>query len=137
MRRILKADLTRHEIDEARKNVISKKIVVNIHQFATPAFIIGDYPFVFRKQHNTFGEFEIINTLFALSSTRIYAKTDKNLENYSTLNAYCYNALVILHSKRYAASGNLNVLEKSVNLLKSLKTSDIEDFYKITFCENS
>lgn len=100
-----------------------------------PLLIIGDFPFIFRKQIELFSEFNDHDILFALSNRRIYTTSKKPISNFSHKSALSYNALVILHSVKYVATSDLKILKVSIELFKRIEIENVEDFYKIAFCE--
>lgn len=129
-------NLVPHTIEELKKSDIKQRKIVNIHELSNSTFVIGDYPFVFRKQMTSFREFDDYDSIMALSSKRIYSTSKKSIKSFSEMNAYCYNALVILHSVRYIAGCNIEILKKSIKLFKNLSNKNIEEIYKKAFCEN-
>ncbi len=120
-RKISRAGLFKHHIDEMRKFGMKGTKSFNIHQNENPTYVIGDFPFLSRKHSNEFRKFNDTDILFAVSSTRIYSSTNESLKNFAAFNSYSYNARIIEQSVKYIACEDLQVLEQSVNYYKELK----------------
>jgi Protein of unknown function (DUF4238) len=121
-RKINRAGLFKHHIDEMKNFGMGGEKWSNIHQNETPIYVIGDFPFLSRKQTNEFRKFNDTDILLAVSSTRIYSSTNESLKNFSPINSYSYNASIIHQSIKYIACGDLKVLEQSINFYKKLKS---------------
>lgn len=124
-RKLSRAGLFKHHIDEIKNYGAKGNKWLNIHQNENPIYVIGDYPILFRKQPNKFSEFDDTDILIAISSNRIYSSTIDNLNNFMERNSFRYNACIINQSTKYIACGNLNVLEQSVFFYKKLKETGL------------
>lgn len=123
-KKLSRAGLFSHHADEIIKFGSKGNKYHNIHQNENPLYVIGDYPFLFRKEPNKFSEFNDLDFLFALSSKRIYSSTNESL-SLPIINSYAYNAAIINQSVRYVACGDKTVLEQSLNYYKKLKESGL------------
>jgi hypothetical protein len=121
LKKILRAGLFKHHVDEICQ--FGRKVTKwrNIHQNKKTTYVIGDYPFLLRRETNLFREFTDIDLLFAVSSTRIYSETNEKLSKFTSLNSNCYNAGIIHQSVNYVACADKDVLTNSVNFYKKLK----------------
>ncbi len=120
-RKLNRAGLFKHHVDEIRNHGMKGKKWNNIHQNTNPIYVIGDFPFLSRVQTNEFRKFNDTDILFAVSSTRLYSSTIEILENFKPINSYRYNAAIIHQSVKYVASGDMHTLEQSVKLYKEFK----------------
>lgn len=120
-RKISRAGLFKHHIDEMRNFGMKGIKWSNIHQNEDPVYVIGDFPFLSRVQTNEFRKFNDTDILFAVSSRRIYSSTNYTLNNFSSRNSFGYNAAIIHQSLKYIASADLQVLINSIKLYKELK----------------
>ncbi len=120
-RKISRAGLFKHHVNEMRNFVMKGRKWSNIHQNEKPIYVIGDFPFLSRIQANEFSKFNDADILFAVSSRRIYSSTNESLKNFASQNSYSYNAAIINQSLKYIACGDLQVLEQSVKFYKELK----------------
>jgi len=107
----------------------------NIHQYDSPMFVIGDYPFLHRTQPNRFREFGDIDLLFAVSSKRLFSMTKEKKDKISAINSYCYNAAIIHQSVNYVASGDLTILKQSIDFYKNLKRQGLICFNEGAFTD--
>ena len=119
-KKLSRAGLFRHHIDEMINFGMKGKKWNNLHQNENPIYVIGDFPFLSRKKTNEFRKFNDTDILFAVSSTRIYSSTKESLNNFAQINSYSYNAAIIHQSLKYIACGDLNVLEQSIKFYKEL-----------------
>lgn len=119
-RKLQRAGLFKHHIDEMVKsgNKVSKS--VNVHQSNSTAYVIGDYPLLFRKTPHLFSEFGEVDFLIAISSERLYSSTIKPLKT-TGKNSYMYNAAIIEQSTRYIACADKDELSKSIEFYNELK----------------
>lgn len=120
-RKISRAGLFKHHIDEMRNFGTKGRKWYNIHQNESPIYVIGDFPFLSRFQTNEFRKFNDTDILIAVSSRRIYSSTNESLKNFAVRNSYNYNAAIIHQSLKYIACGDLQVLENSITFYKELK----------------
>lgn len=120
-RKISRATLFKHHIDEIKRLATKGKKWVNIHQSGIPIYVIGDYPILFRNQTDKFSEINNTDILTAVSSNRIYSSTNNKLTNFSTRHSMLYNACIINQSMKYIACGALDSLEESISLYKKVK----------------
>lgn len=132
-RKITRAGLLKHHIDELLKFGLEGRKYFNIHQNANPIYVIGDFPFLSKVQTNEFRKFDDTDILFAISSRRIYSSTKENLRNFPAINSYGYNAAIINQSIKYIACEDLIVLEQSINFYKELKRRGLLDFSEYVF----
>jgi len=136
-RKLNRAKLFKHHIDEVRKFGPKGSKWHNIHQIGDPVYyVLGDYPILFRKQTRIFSEFNDTDILFAISSNRIYSSTNERLNEYPVQNSWRYNACIIDQSIRYVACGNFKALEYSILFFKKLKETGLihvlqEETFKI------
>lgn len=123
-RKINRAKLFKHHIDEMKKFGSKGTKWANIHQIGDPIYlVIGDYPILFRNQSGLFSEFNDTDILIAISSDRIYSSTNEKINIFQSINFWRYNACIINQSVRYVACGNLKALEYSILFYKTLKDS--------------
>lgn len=115
-----RAGLFEHHVKEIREKGKKGTKWSNIHQFESPTFVIGDFPFLFRNQSDEFGKFNDSDFLFAVSSRRIYSSTNESLSKFSIFNSYFYNAAIIHQSVKYIASADLSTLKNSIKFHKEL-----------------
>lgn len=120
-RKISRAFLFKHHIDELINFKSQESKCYNIHQNDKPIYVIGDFPFLSKVQSNEFRKFDETDILFAVSSRRIYSSTNESLKNFGALNSYRYNAAIIHQSLKYIACGDLEILEQSIKYYKELK----------------
>lgn len=92
---------------------------VTVHKKENEMFLIGDFPIVFRKVPENFSEFDKPDILFALSSNRVYASTNKEMKTISAEQCIKFNVCLIRQSKNYVASSNLELLKHCVDTYKS------------------
>jgi len=124
-RKLRRAGLFKHHIDEIRAMGLKGTKWINIHQSSNPVYVIGDYPILFRKHSGKFSEFNDTDILVAVSSRRIYSSTNQKISTISTQNAWRYNACIISQSVRYIACGSFETLEFSVLFYKKLKETGL------------
>ncbi len=120
-KKISRAVLFKHHIDEICQFGKKGTKWNNIHQNNKTMYVIGDFPFLLRREMNLFREFTEIDLLFALSSTRIYSETNEKLSTFTILNSNFYNAGIIHQSVNYVACADKDVLANSVKFYKKLK----------------
>lgn len=120
-RKVQRANLFRHHLNEIKNYGKQGKKRVNIHQSQNDIYVIGDNPLLFRKVPNLFSEFIEIDFLIALTSRRIYSFTDNKLENFTAFNSIQYNAAIINQSRKYVCCCNLEILERSIKVYNELK----------------
>jgi hypothetical protein len=125
-KKIQRARLFKHQIDEMLKFGRKGKKLLNIHQTREDVYVIGDNPLLFRHNPIRFSEFNEIDFLFALTSKRIYSSTNEKLEVWKIVNSIRYNAAVINQSTRYVGCNNLEILNKSVHLYTEYKNQGRE-----------
>jgi hypothetical protein len=94
-RKLNRANLFMHTIEEMKNFGKKGNRWSNIHQNENSLYVIGDFPFLFKEQPNTFRSFNDTDILFAVSSKRIYSSTHENLKNFATINSFTYNASII------------------------------------------
>ena len=126
-RKIQRAGLFKHQIDEMIKYGKRGSKWLNIHQSEREIYVIGDNPILFKKTPKLFSEFNDIDFLIALSSTRIYSSTNSIFKNLSELNSISYNAAVINQSTRYVGCSNLEALKQSIQLYTQFKALGLVD----------
>lgn len=136
IRKLTRSSLFLHHLSEMKNNGKVKNKFNNIHEFQNQLLIIGDYPFIIRNDMTSFSEFNDSDILFAISSTRIHSSTTKLNLQLSDCSALHYNALIILHSVRYVAASNRELLQQSIDLFRTMTPHNISEFYKIAFSEN-
>lgn len=120
-RKISRAFLYRHHIDEMIISGYKGRKCLNIHELKEPVFLIGDFPILFRKHQNLFSSFNDTDILFALNSNRVYSSTLEPLNNFSANHAFLYNACIIDQSVNYIGCGDLEILKYSIDLYQKLK----------------
>jgi len=121
-RKLNRAGLFKHHIDEMIKFGMKGKKWSNIHQNEDPIYVIGDFPFLSRVQSNEFSKFNDTDILFAVNSRRIYSSTNESMKNFTPRNSYSYNAAIIHQSVKYIACGDIQVLQQSIKFYKELKS---------------
>ena len=121
IRKVQRAGLFRHHLNEMINFGKNGKKWVNIHQSGNEIYVIGDNPILFRKTQKQFSEFNEIDFLIALTSTRIYSSTNNKLENFNLHNSMLYNVSIINQSIRYIGCSNLETLKESVKIYTELK----------------
>ncbi len=120
-KKMTRAGLFKHHIEEMKTFGAKGTKWSNIHQNEKTSYVIGDYPFLHKTQPNLFREFNDIDLLFAVSSTRIYSATNESLNKFTAFNSFRYNAAIIHQSVNYVACADLNVLKNSLNFYNDLK----------------
>lgn len=136
-RKIQRAFLFKHHIDEIVKNGKKGKDWINIHQSPDEVYIIGDNPLLFRKTPANFSEFNDNDFIVAVSSNRLYSSTKNKLDNFPRGNSIKYNAAIIHQSIQYVASGNKTYLENSIQYYNEIKNRRLlPDLIKSTFKTN-
>lgn len=125
-KKIKRAFLAKHHINDIVKYGMKGKISVNIHQAPNELFIIGDNPLLFKKTPSIFSEFTTSDFLIAVSSNRIYSSTNQVFENTTLKNWANYNAAVISQSTRYVACGDIEFLQRSVRFYNELKENGLD-----------
>lgn len=119
-RKLQRAGIFKHHIDEMVKNGKNVNKSVNIHQSNSSTYVIGDYPLLFRKTPLLFSEFGEVDFLIAISSGRLYSSTIE--PHIATVkNSYMYNAAIIDQSTRYIACADKDELSKSIEFYNELK----------------
>lgn len=126
-RKMKRADVFKHHINEIINNGTKGKRWVNIHQSSKEIYVIGDYPLLFKIPPRLFSEFNNIDFLIAVSSKRIYSSTIEKLENFSEINSINYNMAVINQSVRYIGCSNFEALNYSVKFYNGLKSRGLEN----------
>lgn len=112
-----------------------KDYFVQLHEFEEDTFIIGDYPFVFKYQPETFTDLALTDYVFALSSKRVLLYSLNPLEEFNFSMSHNYNACIIENSDRYIASGNKEKLKESIDAYKYVKDAKWEDHIKYELFE--
>lgn len=120
-RKLNRTNISIHHIDELINFGTKGKKWVNIHQNENDIYVIGDFPILFKNLSEKFKKFNDSDIFIALSSKRIYSSTNSSLTNFSVENSLTYNACIINQSTKYIASGNLNLLERSVIFYNKIK----------------
>lgn len=105
-------------IYELEKNNRFQKKVDRIYEMPNSIFVLGDNPILFRERSNRLQQFSDNDLLIPLTSTRIYASTNKPFTAFKHTNAFTYNAAIINQSLKYVCSGNLDSLKESVTIYK-------------------
>ena len=98
--------------------------IQNIHECENENIILGDNPWLLKQKQQFLHDFSSIDFVFPISSTRIFSSTAAPLKNF---NAYFYNAAIIHQSVNYVCSGNLELLNKSVELYNVYKELGVEN----------
>ncbi len=125
IRKVQRAGLFRHHLNEMINFGKKGKKWVNIHQSGNEIYVIGDNPLLFKKPQKQFSEFNEIDFLIALTSTRIYSSTNNKLENFNIHNSMLYNVSIINQSIRYIGCSNLETLKESVRIYTELKNKGL------------
>lgn len=125
-RKLQRAALFNHHIDEIVKNQKKGNKSVQIHHSEKQISVIGDNPILFRTPPSVFGEFDHIDSFMAISSKRIYSSSSKAFSPLTLDNRVKYNAGVIHQSENYVAAGDLRALEISVEYYRSMKANGLE-----------
>lgn len=98
-----------------------KDSYVKLSEFDRDTFILGDYPILFESTPSKFTDLGYMDYLFALSSRRIYSSTKAQFGAFTYKDALSYNFLIILQSEKYVCSGNLNLLQNTVEYYRKFK----------------
>ncbi|NEN24630.1 DUF4238 domain-containing protein [Cryomorpha ignava] len=114
-RKIYRAALFKHHIDEIIKSGKNINKLITIHQSSNEIYLIGDNPILFRRTPHLFSEFAEIDYLIAVSSQRLYSHTCRSLKN-TLNNPRAYNASVIDQSERYVACADRDFLKECVQI---------------------
>lgn len=123
-KKLHRAGLFKHHVDEMMKSRNNLRKLYNIHQSPVDEYVIGDYPILFRKTPKLFSEFGKSDFIVAISSRRLYSST---IESYrtNTETALVYNAAIINQSTRYVACSDCRQLLKSVEFYNELKRTGL------------
>ena len=119
-KKIMRAGLFKHHVEEMRSFGKSGKFLINIHSNEYPIFVIGDYPILFRKIPTEFRSFGETDFIFPLNSGRIYTSTQKPFKLTRPV-SLLINAAIIDQSRRYVGCWSKEILESSIKLLDDLK----------------
>lgn len=125
-RKMQRAGLFKHQIDEMIKFGKKGTKWVNIHQSGREIYVIGDNPILFKTVPGKFSEFNDIDFLIAVSSNRIFSSTNSSFKNLTEINSIRYNAAVINQSTRYVGCSNLEALNQSIQLYTELKSLGLQ-----------
>ncbi len=124
-RKLNRAGIYSHHINEIKRAGRRGTKWHNIHEFAEPVLLLGDYPMLFREQQSEFSEFDEVDVLLPVSATRIYSCTNEPLRNFTVQHGYRHNASIIEQSVRYVAAADSTVLEQSIAFYKGLKSKGL------------
>lgn len=127
LRKIYRASIFKHNIDEMIKNGKNVSKVINIHQSNNEVYVIGDYPILFRKTPRRFSEFGEIDFLVAVSSQRLYSSSSTSLKT-TFKNSLAYNAAIISQSEKYVACADRNILAESIELHNEMMDKGLNYF---------
>ncbi|MBX0335548.1 DUF4238 domain-containing protein [Pontibacter sp. HSC-14F20] len=110
-----------HTVNKLKESIPEvNKYFAKITEFGIDTFILGDYPIVYESTPKEFTDLGYLDFLFALSSRRIYSSTKSAFGEFTKYDIIYFNVLIIMQSKKYICSGNLELLETSVKCYKEL-----------------
>jgi hypothetical protein len=118
-RKMARVGLFKHQIEQMSQFGPGGKQWVNIHQYASDVFVIGDNPIMFKKLPKEFKMFAKEDLIIALNSKRIYVSTNEpnDLKNFKPA---FLNAGILQQSVRYIACNNLQILEQTIQLHEAI-----------------
>lgn len=124
--KLKRAGLYENTIDQMGKGQRPKETnFIKLSEFESDLFILGDNPILFRSVPQKFTDLVYMDYLFAVSSKRVYSSTLGEIGTLTRHSGYDFNSLIIEQSQKYIVSGNLKLLEDSINYYKKLKEEKI------------
>jgi hypothetical protein len=101
-------------------------------EFEKPNFILTDNPILYKKTPLDFQELDKSEYFFPLSDKRgftqfLQSSNEHEDRQFQNKYAYWYNALAIEQSTKYSVSGDLKILEKSLEFYKYIKENQREE----------
>lgn len=124
-RKMQRVALFKHTIDEMRTHGKKGKVIVNIRELASDWHVIGDNPILFQSIPKQFKDLADDNCVIAITSKRLYSRTENPLRLWDKYCALKHNALIIDQSVRYIGCSNLDVLKASVDFYFDLKSNGL------------
>ena len=121
-RKFHRTSLADHTIKEMVEQGKKGKYFVNVHSSSDDSFLLSDNPILFRTHTNRFSDLFYTDHLFAISSRRIFSSTESVMNRF--LLGKFYNAAIIDQASRFVCSGNIRLLEESLDFYEMLKGND-------------
>lgn len=118
-------------LNKTIENLRNTKHDYKIVEFDKPIFILTDNPTLYKETPINFEDLDRSEYLFPISDKRGFIQflqysNKKKETKFEVKYSYWYNALAIEQSKRYSASGELNILYKSIEIYKYIKNNNQE-----------
>jgi hypothetical protein len=121
-----RSKIYQHTINEIlNQKPPSKSFYLKISEFEEDSFILGDNPILFKTVPQKFYEIGYMDYLFPPSAKRIISRNLEPFGVFTTEIANTYNMFIISQSSRYVCSGNLKLLQRTVEEYRRLKESII------------
>ncbi len=122
-------------LKEVIKKNINTRFKYRILEYEKPYFILGDNPTLFGQQPTQLLDLDNLIYIFPICGSRGIVKSlleSRKAYNrdFDAKHVLLYNALTIDQSVRYVISGDKEILEKSLNLYRTLKQKDELTAYK-------
>lgn len=96
--------------------------------------VIGDNPIVYSKSPKDFDDLFDLDFCIAIKSNRLIMNTLNEVKIFDESKAMDYNYTVISQSRRYVCSGDMNLLEATINYYNDVKDLQlISEFQKKIF----
>lgn len=131
--KINRSGIYNHHVSEIIKHQVKGLRYYKVQDNKDNNYVIGDYPFLFRKQPNQFKQFDKFDYLIALNSNRIFSSTNRELKKFNKINSFSYNVAIIHQSVRYIACSEIESLKKAVTFYKTLKETEFIDLIELAF----
>lgn len=93
---------------------------LKLSEFEADLFVLGDYPILYKSVPEMFSDLGYMDFLFAVSSKRIFSQTSEPIKHFTAKMAILFNVYIISQSIKYVASGNYELLSKSVSEYKRI-----------------
>jgi hypothetical protein len=121
-----------HTINKMTENLRSTNHKYKFVEFEKPNFILTDNPILYKKTPLDFQELDKSEYFFPLSDKRgftqfLQSSNEHEDRQFQNKYAYWYNALAIEQSTKYSVSGDLKILEKSLEFYKYIKENQREE----------
>ncbi|WP_284653490.1 DUF4238 domain-containing protein [Flavobacterium terrisoli] len=98
-----------------------KRYYIQVSEFEENLFLIGDYPIIYRNYMSQFTDLVQSEFKMAISSKRIISFALEQIPNFKKSLFLRYNATIIDQSQTYVASGDIKLLQASIEYYKALK----------------
>lgn len=116
----------KHSINQVQENNSEVLHEFRFVEFDRESFILSDNPTLYEREPEKHIDLDNFQYLFPISGKRGFIKSIKgNIEEFKRLerkHALVYNFLSIAQCKRYAVSGDFELLKKSVELFRNFQS---------------